>query len=177
MREKDKEELAKLIVQLASGNTEALNGISTLMAKPLYSLGNYYYRNKADIEDRVSELYITLTYKAHTFKQQINAYAWVIKIYENSIKSNLRIIKREEEYLRREISYFKSSLDGADDTYLENHLFLREMFDKLTEEERQIIIYYYWCERTIREVAEIIGVPKSTMAYKLSAIKEKIVNS
>ncbi len=176
MNEEDKKKLAELIVQLAHGDISVLEEISNLIERVLMTIGNYYYKNRADIEDRIYELYLILCEKASRFRNRSNAYAWILRIFENYIKSQLRMRKREQKYLAREISYFKSDINVVDERYVEQHLFLREMLDKLTEEERKIVMYYYWCKCTVREIAEILHKPKSTISYKLKAIEEKIKN-
>ncbi len=174
MEPENNKKLGELLEDLANGNVQALQGISDQIEPVLKTIGNIYYKNRADIEDAIHNLYVKLNDKASHFKNNTNAYAWIVRIYENSIKSHLRIRQREAKFLQEEISYLQSDASIADDRYIDTHLYLREILDKCTEEERWIIIYYYWCECTIREVAEILRKPKSTIFNKLKALEEKI---
>ena len=47
------------------------------MAKILYSVGNIYYKQKADIEDAIQDLLIELYNKAKKFRVNKNACAWI----------------------------------------------------------------------------------------------------
>ncbi len=176
MDDENNKRLSELIIQLAQGNVSALEEIARLVERILISIGNFYYKNRADVEDAIQNLYIKLYYKASKFKTTANACAWIVTIFENSIKSHLRIKKTEKRYLESEISHYKSNVNIVDERYVENHLFLREMFDRLTKEERQLIIYYHWCKCTVREIAQILHRPKSTIHNKLQALEIKVKN-
>lgn len=173
MDEKTNKRLGELIFELARGNINVLSEIYTIMCKILYSIGNIYYNQKADIEDAIQNLLITLYYRAKKFKKNTNACAWIIKIYQNSIKNHLLYIKREEEYLEVAVD---NAAPAEDEKYLENHLFISEIFGKLTEYERDLIIYRYWCKCSIKEVADICQKPKSTIETHLNKLEEKIKN-
>ena len=171
MDEKTNKRLGELIFELARGNVEALEDIYKIMCRILYAIGTIYYKQRADIEDAIQNLLITLYYKAKRFKKNTNACAWIIKIYQNSIKNQLLHIKREEAYL-------EAAADKAerieDEKYLENHLFVSEIFGRLNEYERNLIIYRYWCKCSIKEVADICGKPKSTVETHLKNLEETI---
>lgn len=174
MDEESNKRLGELIDELAKGNTLALAEIAPLIQPALKSIGSYYYKNNADIEDSIHDLYIKLKKKASCFQHKSNPKAWIIAMYRNLVKSQLRYNQREREYIEREIAHFKVNTNIMDDRYMENHLFVREIFSKLTEEERQIIIYYYWCQCSVRDVAAILHKPSSTIHNKLKNLEEKI---
>ncbi len=176
MDEENNKQLSELIIRLAQGDVSALKEIAQSVERILMSVGSFYYKNWADVEDAIHNLYVKLYFNASYFKKNTNALAWIVKIFENSIKSHLRRIKSEKKYFEGEISHLKSGTNIVDDRYIENHLFLREIFDKLTKEERRLIIYYYWCRCTLREIAELLRKPKSTIYNKLQALERKIKN-
>ncbi len=170
MDEESNKRLGWLIMQLANGNIWVLEEIADLMEKLLMSIGNIYYRNKADVEDAIQNLYIRLYEKAKYFKKNGNACAWIVKIYKNLIKSYFRKQKSEENF----ITICKADFNTIDEIYLENHLFLREVFDRLTDEEQQLFIYYYWCKASMGDISKILHKPKSTISYKLNKLDEKL---
>ncbi len=167
MDEQGKRRLGVLIRNLALGDTSALGDISLLMEKVLKAVGNSYYKHKVDIEDAISSLYVRLYYVAEKFQYDKNPYSWIIKIYENIIKSDLRAKKLEREHLQK--NYFIVR-DAVDEQYIENHLLIRGILDKVSKEEAYILIYYYWCKCSIREIAEILKKSKSTVERKLKKL-------
>ena len=176
MDENTNKRLGELIFDLARGNVNALEDIYNIMCKILYAIGTIYYNQRADIEDAIQNLLITLYYRANKFKKNTNACAWIIRIYQNSIKNQLLHIKREEAYLEAAADKILTGNHNDDDNYLENHLFVNEIFGKLNEYERDLIVYRYWCKCSIKEVADICGKPKSTIETHLKNLEENIKN-
>lgn len=174
MDEKTNKRLGELIFELARGNIDALEDIYKIMCKILYAIGTIYYKQRADIEDAIQNLLMTLYYRAKKFKKNGNACAWVIKIYQNSIKNQLLHIKKEEAYLETAAEKLQTGGYADNEKYLENHLFVSEIFGKLTEYERDLIIYRYWCKCSIKEVADICKKPKSTVETHLKNLEETI---
>jgi RNA polymerase sigma-70 factor (ECF subfamily) len=175
MDQETNKRLGELLFALAYGNIDALSQIYVIMCKILYAIGNIYFPQKADIEDSIQDLLMALYDKAGKFKENKNAYAWIIGIYRNSIKNKLRQKKRESNYISHYIANeSEKTLSCEDDLYLDNYLFIREIFSKLTEQERDLIIYRYWCNCSIAQVADIMKKPKSTIDSQLKRLEEKI---
>ena len=99
MEEETNKRLGELINVLSEGNVDALREIALIMERILYAIGFTYFYNKADVEDAIQNLYVTLYYKAKWYKRNKNACAWIIKIYENSIKNSLNRKKTEMRYV------------------------------------------------------------------------------
>ncbi len=172
MDEQDNKILGELLKRLADGDRSAIGEIAEKIEKILKAIGNIYYRNRADIEDAISNLYLKLMKNANKFHSNDNASAWIIKIFENGIRSHLRSIRREQEYIQENGAELLSS-NQIDEKYIENHLFIREVFEKLMREERRLIIYYYWCHFSIREIADILHKSKSAIDRALKKLEEK----
>lgn len=172
MNEQDNKRLGELIFELAQGKIDVLSDIYLLMYKILYAVGNIYLKQKADIEDEIQNLLILLNYKAHKFKKNKNACAWIVKLYKNLILNHLKKNKREDNFIAEEIE--KLQISAIDDVFLENHLFVNDIFSRLSEYERELIIYRYWCKCSIKEVADILNRPKSTIESQLIKLENKI---
>lgn len=167
--------LGKCIFELANGNKQALAEIYLLTKNVLYAVGNIYFDQIADIEDEIQNLLISLFYKSKKFKHNKNACAWLVTLYRNSIKNHLRRKKREEFFIREKVLDTAKILEyNKSEQYLENHLFVAEVMDNLTEYEKLLLIYRYWCNSSISEVAALLGKPKSTIESQLIKLKEKI---
>ena len=174
MDEATNKRLGELLKRLAKGEVSVLTDIADIMKHILMKIGYAYYRNRADLEDAIQGLYVKLYDKAKYFRKNTNACSWIIKIFINSIKTQLSKKKREENYLQREIVNLKAEADFTSEDYIEKHLLIREIFDKLTEEERQIVIYYYWGKCSLQEVAKILHKSKTAIYNKVVKLEEKI---
>ena len=173
MDEATNKRLGELIMRLAEGEIAVLSEIADIVERVLMSIGNAYYRNRADVEDKVHDLYHMLCKKAYQFKKNTNAYAWLIKMYENLIRQHLRRKSKENKYIKQEIQNLQSGGNAIDETFVENYLLVQEIFDELTEEERRLAIFYYWSRLSIEEIAKVVHRSKSTIHKKLKKIEEK----
>lgn len=176
MNEKDNKRLGELIFSLARGNIEALSDIYLLMVKILYAIGNIYFNQKADIEDAIQDLLILLYDNARKFRNNKNACAWVIKLYQNMIFKRLKKMQVEDNYVTEQAQLQNISAQEDNSKYIENHLFLNEVFSNLDDYEQNLIIYRYISKCSIKEVADILGKPKSTVESQLNKLEDKIKN-
>lgn len=176
MNEEDNKRLGLLIFALARGDISALEDIYLLMVRILYAIGNIYFNQKADIEDAIQDLLILLYDNARKFKSNKNACAWIIRLYQNLILKRLRKKKTEDNYISEQIRDQSVSANEDDSKYIENHLFFNEIFEKLDKYEQDLVIYRYISKCSIKEVADILGKPKSTVQSQLIKLENKIKN-
>lgn len=174
MDEKTNKTLGEYIFQLAKGNIKVLENIYLIIAKILYSVGNIYFSQKADIEDAIQDLLIVLYYKAHKFRENRNACAWVVKIYQNLILNKLKHRMKENDFISDRIEKLQLEVNQSDEKFIENHLFVKELFGNLTRQEQQLIIYRFWCNCSLSEISIILKKPKSTIESQIKKIEEKV---
>ncbi len=175
MDEKTNQRLSELLILLACGKKDALLEIYAIMSKLLYTIGNYYYTQEADIKDAIQNLLEKLLREARKFKYNINASAWILQMYKNSINNHLKRRRIEKKYIdmETEICMTSSSFD-IDEKYIENYLFVREIFDKLSTYEQDLVIYRFWCNCSLSEMAKILKKPLTTIESQLTKLKDKI---
>lgn len=172
MNEEENKRLGEALISLGKGNAAALENVASAMQKMLYAIGNAYFDNQADVEDAVQELYLLLNKRAKKFHNNFNAKAWIIRVYKNYVLDKKAKITRENELLSE---YSRERLNGlaGSEEYIEKHLFLRDIQAFLTRTEWELFIYSQWCGYTIREIAKIMHMPKTTVEYKLKKLREK----
>lgn len=173
MYENANKKLGELIFQLAQGNMSAFEQIYKQTGKILYRLGNTYFSQKADIEDVVQDTYLEIYKKADKFRDNQNACAWITTISQNLIKNRL---KRRKKIDYRETEEIKNVMrnNGEEEQFLEDRLFLSEIFKNLDAYERTLFTYRYKWGCSLREMSEILCLPKSTLADHLHKLTEKI---
>ena len=153
MDESENNRLAELLAELANGNLLVLSEIDFQMQKTLYKVGYPYYKN---------------------FHENVSARAWMVVVYKNFIKSDFRKRNREKRYIQEEMQAFKSQASITIDKYVESRLVWKEVMDKLNDYEQSLLVYYLQAELTVREIAEVLHKPKSTIENHLQKVKEKI---
>ena len=94
--------------------------------------------------------------------------------YKNFLNSQFRKKQREKRYVQQELQTLKAQPYITIDEKIESSLFWKEVMDKLSDYEQSLLIYSLRAELTVREIAEIVRKPKSTVENHLQKLKEKI---
>lgn len=176
MDEKNNKRLGELLILLAGGTKDALIEIYEIMSKILYSVGNAYFLQEADIKDVIQDLMEKLIKNAKKFKNDegSSASAWILTMYRNIINNNLKRMKRENDYVTAQTERYKLTLYDADEKYIENYVFINQIFINLSEYEKDLFIYRYWCKCTLNEMSQILKKPLTTIESQLEGLKYKI---
>lgn len=175
MDEETKLRLGDLIIDLAKGNSDALQGIYDLMGRVLYAIGNTYFYSREDVKDAVHNFLLSLYEKSKSFKSNRNAYAWIIRLYVNSLLNIKKRNKTEERILKDYAEKMKRD-DQPFDEYLSRYLYTQEVMGKLTSYERKLVFSRFYCGFSLEEIAKDFHKPKSTIQYQIDKIEEKLQN-
>lgn len=167
--------LGELLLKLKSGNISVLSEIDKIIGKRLRAYANIYYLQKADVDDAVQSLLCKLCYAVKKYKESKHAYAWVIKVFKNSILSHIQKDNLEKSNLQL---YAKEMALNAndDENYIANYLFLKDIMSKLDVREQELVEYVFILGMSYSETARIFHRPKSTIEYQIKKLKEKIKN-
>lgn len=91
--------LGELLIELRDGNSLVLADIDALIGKRLRAYANIYYMQQPDVDDAVQSLLCKLYQASKSFRENKNAYSWIIKLFKNMIISQIRRVKREHDYI------------------------------------------------------------------------------
>lgn len=175
MNEENKLRLGYLILELAKGNTDTLVEIYTLMGRVLYAIGNTYFYDEEDVKDSVQNLLLGLFEKSKKFRSNDNAYAWIIRIYVNSLLNLKKRNKIEERILKDYAEKLKRQSRPLDE-YLSTYLYTRDIMGRLTPYERKLAFMRFYCGFSLDEIAKDLHKSKSTIQYRIYKIEEKLRN-
>lgn len=154
------------IQKIRDGDSNAVSKIYEVLGKVMYAVAGVYLSNHADIEDVVQDSLMVIVRKADKFRENRNAYAWIIKIVENTAKNKIVYnSKRKTVSLEKVNAYTEVSEDG---------LLFYDVFRNLNYNEKRIIYYIFWCGFSLSEVGRELGKPKSSTKYLLDKTLEKI---
>lgn len=169
----DKSTLRKLntcIRRIAEGDTASLDVLFALTKKPLLVVARSYLSDKSKAEDVLSDSYLKIVRSAKSCDPERNAYNWMYEIVKNTALS-----QNEKDRLRAHPSAEETDLpDIAVTDALLNRILIREAAENLTAEEKRIVYLYFFEGRTVREIGEILGKPKSTAGDLLKRTLEKM---
>jgi len=132
-------------------------------------------RNEATAEDLISEVFLDVWRQAGKFEGRSAVTTWMLSIARFKALSALR--RRADDELDEEMA--EKIEDQADDpeTALakkDKGAVLRECLTKLSAEHREVIDLVYYHEKSVEEVAEIVGIPAATVKTRMFYARKKI---
>ena len=171
MIESDGEKLNRLILAVASGHTECLDGILNLIGGKMMAVAaSVVGRNYA--EDVVHDSFIKIVRFAKSFRHGQSPQGWIMKIVRNTALDYLKSYRIHPEVSEDQL-FSLSSLDYSPEKR-ENAIVLEQALSKLDGDERKIIYYIYYLDYTIREIAAEMKISKSTAQRLKERAEEKL---
>lgn len=169
----------ELMARVASGDRAAMRSLFAQHNVRVFRFLIRRLRNEALAEEVTNEVFLDVWRQAGRYEGRSSVSTWMLAIAHNKAVSLLR--KRSEVTLDEEIA--ERLPDSGDDP--EQHAqkqskaaVMRQMLELLSDEHREVIDLVYYHEKSVREVAEITGVPEATvktrMHYARKLLGEKL---
>jgi RNA polymerase sigma-70 factor, ECF subfamily len=131
--------------------------------------------NEAAAEDLLNEVFVEVWRNAGRFEARSQVSTWILAIARFKALASLR--RRPLEELDDDA--YESVEDAADNPEdamqkVERSAILQECLKQLSVAHRQVVDLVYYHEQSIDEVAEIIGVPQSTVKTRVFYARKRI---
>ena len=174
MTDDDRRQLNSYIRAVAQGNGSALDGIYRIAGKKMYAVAYALLGNRAAAEDAVSDSFVKIARFAYRYRQEDDPSGWLTAIVRNTCLDSLRKAKRHAEVSAEQLYFL------TDDSYSperrESAIVLEEAIKKLPPDRARAIYLRYYLDMTIREVAESMGLHRSTAERLIKAAEENLKN-
>ena len=159
-----------LVRKAKEGNIEAFGILYETYSKDMYKFALYYLGSPVLAEDCVSECVLTAFQKIVGLKKPEAFKSWLFKILYNCCNKVLseKIRARDTVEISSLIDLCKEDSDQSEIISLKNAL------EKLTEEERAIILLSYTAGYTSKEIGKMLKLKDSTVRSKLMRSTEKL---
>jgi RNA polymerase sigma-70 factor (ECF subfamily) len=142
-----------LIGRIARGDRLAMQVLFARHHVRIYRFVLRLLRDEMAAEDVISEVFLDVWRQASRFEGRSAVSTWLIAIARFKALSTLR--KRREE-----------GLDEGEK--------LRQCLAALTREHREVIDLVYYHEKSVEEVAQIIGIPENTVKTRMFYARKKL---
>ncbi|HEX3339151.1 MAG TPA: sigma-70 family RNA polymerase sigma factor [Pseudolabrys sp.] len=164
-----------LISRIAGGDRLAMQVLYARHHVRVYRFVLRLVRNEATAEDLISEVFLDVWRQAGKFEGRSAVSTWMLSIARFKALSALR--RRPEEELDDEKA--EQIEDHADDpeTALakkDKGSALRQCLARLSADHREIIDLVYYHEKSVEEVAEIVGIPEATVKTRMFYARKKL---
>jgi RNA polymerase sigma-70 factor, ECF subfamily len=168
---------AALISAIAAGNREAMH---VLYVRHSVRVCRFVLRLTNDsslAEDIVSEVFIDVWRGARGFKAKSQVSTWLLAIARNKALSAMRA--RLDEQLDDEMATAVADpADNAETTanMRDRSAIVEHCLSKLSPLHREVLDLVYYHEKSVDEVAQIVGAPASTVKTRMFYARKRMEN-
>ncbi|EPY07041.1 RNA polymerase sigma factor sigw [Paenibacillus alvei TS-15] len=163
------ETLEHAIAQVKHGDKEAYTLIIYRFQKQIYLYCYYLLGSKEEAEDAVQDIFIKGFQRIYLFEPLVSFSAWIYKIAYNHC---LDILNRRSRR-RKILSLLKR--DQINDQELPYKDLIYQLLDKLSAEERHILLLRAVEEYSFDEISEIMDLKPSTIRKKYERLRKKLL--
>jgi len=164
-----------LIARMAKGDQRAMPVLFARHRTRVHRFVLRRVRSDGLAEDIVNETFLAVWQQAGRFEGGSSVTTWMLSIAHNKAVSALR--KRREETLEEGVA--EAIADGGDSP--ETSLakvgkagVLRACLDRLPDEQRMVMDLVYYHEQSVKEVAEVLGIPEATVKTRMFYARKKL---
>jgi RNA polymerase sigma-70 factor (ECF subfamily) len=164
-----------LIERIAGGDRLAMQVLFARHHVRVYRFVLRLVRNEATAEDLISEVFLDVWRQAGRFEGRSAVSTWLLAIARFKALSALRGRKEAElddefaETLEDQADDPETSMQKKDTSEI-----LRKCLTALSAEHREIIDLVYYHEKSVEEVAEIVGIPQNTVKTRMFYARKKL---
>jgi RNA polymerase sigma-70 factor, ECF subfamily len=164
-----------LISAVAAGNREAMHVLYVRHSVRVYRFVLRLTNDSSLAEDLVSEVFIEVWRGARGFKAKSQVSTWLLAIARNKALSATRA--RLDEQLDDEMATaIADPADDAETTAWDRSAIVEHCLSKLSPLHREVLDLVYYHEKSVDEVAQIVGAPASTVKTRMFYARKRMEN-
>jgi RNA polymerase sigma-70 factor, ECF subfamily len=164
-----------LVARVAHGDRQALRLLFGRHRQRVYRFALRLVGNSATAEDIVSEVFLELWRRAASFERRAQLSTWLLAITRNKALSALRarvdqpLDDATAEAIPDPAITPEDSVEASERSAL-----LRRCLERLSPAHREIIDLVYYHEKSVDEVAAIVGVPAATVKTRMFYARKRL---
>jgi RNA polymerase sigma-70 factor, ECF subfamily len=166
-----------LITAIAAGDEGAMRTLYNRHRVRVFRFAVRLVDDAATAEDVVSEAFIEVWRQAARFEGRSSVSTWIMSITRFKALSARR--RRQEVELDEKMAETIADQYFTPEQILletDRRANLRACLSQLSPDHREIIDLVYYYDKTIEEVAEIVGVPKNTVKTRMFYARKKLAD-
>ncbi|MEG0570351.1 MAG: RNA polymerase sigma factor [Oscillospiraceae bacterium] len=160
----------ELIKKVSDGDVVAFETLYRATYAAVYGFSLSILKNQFDAQDILQDTFIKIRDNAKNYQPQGKPLAWIF-----TITRNLSLMKIRERGKRSHMQLEDINLASEDSTCtVEDKMVLQAAFDVLGDKERQIVMLHALTGLKHKDIAQILGMPLSTVLSKYKRSLEKL---
>jgi RNA polymerase sigma-70 factor (ECF subfamily) len=167
------------IKEILNGNQNAFSYLVDKHKDRSFNLALRICSNYEDAEEVTQDAFIKAFRSLHQFKMKSSFATWLYRIVYNTAISKVRTRKKAplslEEFPADATDFMGVCTNEAEaeEEYMSS--LVNFAMQKISEEERGLIGFFYYEELTTEEIAEVTGISRSNVKTKLFRARQKII--
>jgi RNA polymerase sigma-70 factor, ECF subfamily len=166
-----------LIKRIAGGDQLAMRALFCRHRITLYRWLLRLVRDEAMAEDLLSEVFLDVWRQADGFEAKSQVSTWVLAIARYKALSALR--RRTDEHLDEQTAAAIEDTSDNPETAVgikDRNIIVQKCLTKLSPAHREVIDLVYYHEKSVDEVAKIVGVPPATVKTRMFYARSKMAD-
>ncbi|KGR76385.1 RNA polymerase sigma factor [Ureibacillus sinduriensis] len=166
--------IKSIVEQVQSGNGQAYTEIIRRFQKKIYIYCYYLLGSKEEAEDATQDIFIKGLENIKSFSYRVSFSAWLYKIAHHHC---MDLIKKKHKGNRFWISFKKNhakdQFHGREEYRYQD--FIHELLEKLSVDERRILLLRAIVEYSFDENASIMELKPATVRKKYERLRKKLI--
>ena len=167
----DNTQLDSLIFRIAERDTEALAELYRLTGTSIYVFALSILKNTYDAEDVLHDCYLNIFSAAASYRSGGKPMAWIMTIARNLCLHQFRERSRKQDLSCED---WENLLPEEEALSPEDRIVIRECMNRLSDEERQIVLLHAVGGLKHKETAGLLQLPLSTVLSKYHRALQKL---
>jgi RNA polymerase sigma-70 factor (ECF subfamily) len=167
-----------LIDRVAGGDREAMRVLYGRFSLRVYRFALRLGADEGTAEDIVSEVFLEFWRRAASFKARSKLSTWLLSIAHNKLASKRR--RRSPEPLdEAAVEAMADAADGPEAILqkMQAASIVAQALDQLSPAHHEIIDLAYYHEKSISEVARILGIPEATVKTRMFHARKRLAQA
>ena len=167
----------EIVIEVQSGKKEKYGDIIGRYQGKLYGyLKNLTNQKEEEVEDLVEEVLVTAYINLQSFDSKKKFSSWIFRVAHNKAIDYFKKKKIKTIYIEdgEEIIGDKQKLLEEIEIEKEDFEKLNEAVEKLELKYREVILLYYFEDKSYEEISDILHIPTSNVGVILYRGKEKL---
>ena len=164
-----------LIGRIANGDRLAMQVLYARHHVRVFRFVVRLVRNESTAEDLISEVFLDIWRQAGRFEGRSSVSTWMLAIARFKALSALR--RRPNEELDEDSHV--AIEDGSDDPQValekkDKSALIRKCLEGLSAQLREIIDLVYYHDKSVEEVAQVVGIPENTVKTRMFYARKRL---
>ena len=167
------------IEQVLAGKSMAFSYIVDRHKDKAYNLAFRIYGNHEEAEEIAQDSFLKAYRSLKGFKMKSSFATWLYRIVYNTAISHVRIKKKGvislEDFPADATDFIGNNISEEEAEKEYRSSLVNFALQKITEEERGLISFYYYEEMNTEEISDVTGISKSNIKVKLFRARQKML--